>query len=61
MAGPEPDPMVSTEEEVDVDAETAAAIDCGIRAANEGRVVSSEEVRKLVPRWISKFSTPNQH
>jgi predicted transcriptional regulator len=53
--------MVSTEEEVDVDAETAAAIDCGIRAANEGRVVSSEEVRKLVPRWISKFSTPNQH
>ena len=58
MAELKPDPMVSTEEEVEVDAETAAAIDRGIRAANEGRVVSSEEVRKLIPKWISKFSTP---
>ena len=58
MAEPKPDPMVSTEEEVEVDAEIAAAIDRGIRAANEGRVVSSEEVRKLIPKWISKFSTP---
>ena len=49
MAEPKPDPMVSTEEEVEVDARTAAAIDRGIRAANEGRVVSSEDVRKLIP------------
>jgi predicted transcriptional regulator len=60
MDEPKPDPMVSTEEEVEVDARTAAAIDRGVRAANEGRVVSSEEVRKLIPQWISKFSTPKQ-
>jgi predicted transcriptional regulator len=59
MAEPEFDPMVSTEE-VEVDAETAAAIELGIRAADEGRMVSSDEVHKLIPQWISKFSTPNQ-
>jgi len=59
MAEPERDPMVYTEEEVEVDAETAAAIDRGIRAADEGRVVSSEDVRKLIPQWISRFSTQN--
>jgi predicted transcriptional regulator len=61
MVEPKPDVMVDTGEEVEVDAETAAAIDRGLRAAAEGRVVSSEEVRKLIPQWISKFSTPNQH
>ena len=53
------DPMVCTEE-VDVDPETLAAIKRGIRAADEGRVVCSEEVRALIPKWISKFSTPRQ-
>jgi predicted transcriptional regulator len=53
------DPMVSTDE-VEVDKETLAAIDRGIRAADEGCLVSSEEVRKLIPQWISKFSTPDQ-
>ena len=53
------DPFVSTDE-VEVDDETLSAIDRGIRAADEGRVVSSEEVRKLIPQWIARFSTPNQ-
>lgn len=57
MAEPKPDLMVSTEDEVEVDAETAAAINWGIRAAEEGRVVSSEDVRKLIAQWISKLST----
>ncbi len=29
-------------------------------AADEGRVLPEEEVRKLIPRWISKFSTPTR-
>jgi len=60
MAELKSDQIVCTEEEIEVDAETGAAIERGIRAADEGRVVSSEEVRKLIPKWISSFSTPNQ-
>ena len=60
MVEPEPDLFVSSEGEVEVDAETAVAIEHGITAADEGRVVSSEEVRGRIAQWISKFSTPNQ-
>ena len=38
------------------DEATLAAIDAGIRDADAGRVVSLEEVRKLIPQWIAKYS-----
>jgi predicted transcriptional regulator len=53
------DPMVSSGEEAEVNAETAAAIERGIQAADQGRVVPSDDARKSVPLWISKFSTQN--
>lgn len=56
MAEEELDLFESTEE-VEVDAETAAAIERGIKAADEGRTVSIDEVRKLIPQWISKFES----
>lgn len=46
-------------EEVEVDAETLAKIDEGIKAADEGRTVSLDEVRKMIPGWISKFESQN--
>ncbi|MBV9888087.1 MAG: hypothetical protein JO119_16210 [Acidobacteria bacterium] len=39
------------------DPETLAAIDEGLRDAKAGRVVPAEEVRKLVNKWTSAFST----
>ena len=49
--------QVPATEEVKVDAETLAAIDRGINAASEGRTVPLEEVRKMIPKWISKFKS----
>lgn len=58
MAELKPDDLfVSNEEEVKVDAETAAAIERGIKDADEGRTVSLDEVRKMIPEWISKFES----
>ena len=47
-------PVPITEEE---DEATLAAIDRGIKSAEEGRVVSAEEARRRVQRWLSKSST----
>lgn len=44
-------------EPVEVDAETTAAIDRGIQAAEEGRTVPIDDARKMIPKWISKFES----
>lgn len=54
------DPFISTEPDVEVDTQTAAAIGRGIRAAEEGHVVPAEQVRQLIHQWISSFSIPTQ-
>ncbi len=41
----------------DEDEETLAAIDEGIRDAEAGRTIPAEEVRKLLPQWITASST----
>jgi predicted transcriptional regulator len=41
----------------DEDEATLAAIDEGIRDAKAGRSVPAEEVRKLLPKWITASST----
>jgi predicted transcriptional regulator len=48
---------VPATEEAEVDAETLAAIDRGIKAAGEGHTVPLEEVRKTIPKWISQFES----
>ena len=49
--------QVPVAEEVEVDAETLAAIDRGIEDADAGRAVPIDEVRRLIPKWISKFES----
>jgi predicted transcriptional regulator len=51
------DLFASTDEEVEVDEETAAAIEVGIKQADEGRTVPLEDVRKMIPEWIAKFES----
>ena len=48
---------VPVREEFEVDAATLAKIDRGISDADEGRAVPIDEVRKLIPQWISKFES----
>ncbi len=60
MAESTPDIFESTEPPVAVEEETRAAIEQGIRDADAGRVICSEEVHKLIPQWFSKFSTQSQ-
>ncbi len=51
---------VPVTEEVEVDSKTLASIDRGIDDADEGRTFSIDEVRKMIPEWISKFESPRQ-
>ena len=39
------------------DEETLACIEEGIRDADAGRTVSIEDVRKLLPKWITNSSS----
>jgi predicted transcriptional regulator len=48
------DPAPIDEEE---DKETLTAIDEGIRDAEAGRTVPMEEVRRLLPQWITASSS----
>jgi hypothetical protein len=57
MPETEPDRFDSGEPEIEVDENTAAAIQRGIQAADDGQVVTSEEVREQIQQWISEFST----
>ena len=47
-------------DKVNVDVATLAAIDRGIKDADEGRTVPIDEVSKMIPEWISKFESQNQ-
>ncbi len=47
-----PVPMTDEEDEA-----TLAAIDQGIKDADEGRVVSLEEARRRIQEWLSKSSS----
>jgi predicted transcriptional regulator len=51
--------FVNTEPEVEVDAETAAAIELGIKAADEGRVVTLDEAREHMRQWLFRSSSRN--
>ena len=48
---------VPATDKVEVDAETLAAIDRGIKDADEDRTVAIDEARKMIPQWISKFES----
>ena len=40
--------------------EFVAAVQEGVDAADRGQVVPIEEVRKMIPGWISESSSPNR-
>jgi predicted transcriptional regulator len=48
---------IPAKDEVEVDADTLVAIDRGIKDADEGRTVPIDEVRQMIPEWISKFES----
>lgn len=55
----EDDLFVSTEDPVEVDDETRAAIKRGRLDAADGRLYTMEEVRERVAAWTTKYSSRN--
>ena len=49
--------QVPATDRVEVDNETLAAIDRGVKDADDSRTVPIDEVRKMIPTWISKFES----
>ena len=49
--------QIPATKEVEVDTETLAAIDRGIKHANESCSVPLEQVLEMIPKWISKFES----
>ena len=49
--------QVPVTEEVKVDTHTLAKIDRGVEDADEGRTVPLDQVREMIPRWISKVKS----
>lgn len=47
-------------DEVNVDDQTLAAIDRGVQDADAGRTVAADDVRKMIPKWLSKFASQKQ-
>jgi len=49
--------QVPVTEEVKADTHTLAKIDRGVEDADEGRTVPLDQVREMIPRWISKVKS----
>jgi predicted transcriptional regulator len=43
------------------DEATLAILKQRVKAADEGRLVTSEEVRRRMKKWLTKSSTPKTH
>jgi hypothetical protein len=52
----EDDPFVSSEPEVEVDAETSQVLRERIETAEDGRLVSAENARKRIHQWLTRLS-----
>jgi predicted transcriptional regulator len=48
---------VPNTEEVQLDEEELAELDQAIADADNGRTYSIEEVRKMIPEWISRYAS----
>jgi predicted transcriptional regulator len=54
----EPESAAASQDE---DEATLAAIDEGLRDTKAGRAILIEEVRKLLPQWITASSSRKEH